>query len=80
MSIPYSRRDITHFYTFWQVQWWPLWGSDKTNLEDIDANSLEEICVAIYELYRQNQSLEDNVLNIRQCQQETNPLEEVDVL
>lgn len=32
-----------------------------------DANTLAEMCASMDEQLRQNQSLDDNVLNIRQC-------------
>lgn len=39
-----------------------------------------EMCAAMDELRHQNQTLEENVINIRQHHQETNPLEEMEIL
>lgn len=38
-----------------------------------DANTLAEMCVAMDELHCQNQTMEDNVHNVKQHQQESNP-------
>lgn len=45
-----------------------------------DANALAEMPATIDELHCQNQTLEDNVHNIRQFQEESNPLKEMEVL
>lgn len=42
-----------------------------------DANTLMEMCDAMDELHNQNQTLKGNVDNIKQHQQESNPLEEL---
>lgn len=53
-------------------------------LEDIsgsgDANALAEMYVAIDELRHKNQTQKDNIHNIRQSQQESNPLKEIEML
>lgn len=38
-----------------------------------NVDSLAEMCATMEEIRRQNQTLEDNILNIWQHQQETNP-------
>lgn len=43
-------------------------------------DALAKIRVSMDELRRYNQTLEDDVLNIRQLQQETNPSEEMELL
>lgn len=43
-------------------------------------DALAEMCVSMDELRRHNQTLEDDVLNTRQLQQETNPSEEMKLL
>lgn len=45
-----------------------------------DANAMAEMCAAIDELCRHNKTLENNVLNIWQRQQETKPLEDMEVM
>lgn len=45
-----------------------------------DEYFIAEICVSIYDLCRQNKTLEDNVQHIQQCQQGTNMVEELEVL
>lgn len=51
----------------------PSYKLESTNNSG-DADALEEKCVAIYKLCRHNQTLEDDVYNIRQHQHESNPL------
>ena len=45
-----------------------------------DADTLVEMCAAMEELNCYNQALEDDVYNIRQHQQESNPPKEMDLL
>lgn len=42
-----------------------------------DPNAIAEMHFAMEELHCQNQNLENNVLNIQQCQQETTPTKEM---
>lgn len=44
-----------------------------------DANAIDKMHTVMDELHFQNQTLEKNILNIWQCQQETNPSEEMKV-
>ena len=46
----------------------------------INVNDIAEMYAFTDELHYKNQALEDNVLNVRQRQQETNPQEEMEVL
>lgn len=48
------------------------WGSS-------DLSAIAEMRDAMEKLCRQNQNLEDNILNIQQRQQKTTPIEEMEV-
>lgn len=45
-----------------------------------DVNVMTEICAAMDELYRHNQTLEDDILNIQHYLQETSPPKEMEIL
>ena len=45
-----------------------------------DEDDMAEMCVAMDDLRRQNKILEDNVFHIQQCQQEDDPIEEIEIL
>lgn len=52
---------------------------EGTNSSD-DANTLAEIRASMDELCRYNHMLKEDTQNIRECQQESNPLKEMELL
>lgn len=63
------------FFLYWTI---PNHGQKKDSSpklkDNSDVNSEAWMCATMDELRRQNHNLADNVLNIQQRQQETNPL------
>lgn len=52
---------------------------DGTN-DSVNVDALMDMHASMNELHRHNQTLGDDIYNIRQCKQDSNPVEEMELL